>query len=170
MFWSEVANLSSEEREAELKVLELVAKRIPDSNVTFIASPSFTFSTCAPSICSSSAACLSILLPIMAPAVPPSIAPMPAPTAAPLPPPAIAPIPAPTAAPDPTPRAPPLTVRFAPQLENTSEMANTTIANNLENCFIVNFSLMNNYFKILVIILFLIILNLFEQVKCIAIS
>ena len=121
--------------EASLTVLELVANKIPESKVTFKASPLLIVSTVASSgnVASNSFFCLSIFLPINAPAVPPTAAPMIVPNAV-LP--AIAPTPAPTAAPPPTPIAAPFCVLFQePQLEKIN-VTESSIAVNTFRLFI----------------------------------
>ncbi len=121
--------------EAELTALELVANNIPESKVTFRASPSLMLSTLvfSGSVDSSSFFCLSIFFPINAPAAPPTAAPMIEPKAVF---PAIAPIPAPAAAPPPTPIAVPLAVLLhVPQLLNTTAKQSNT--DNNFKCFIV---------------------------------
>ena len=118
--------------EAALTVLELVANKIPESNVTFSASPLLMVSTVVSSgnVASNSFFCLSIFLPIRAPAVPPTAAPIIEPNAV-LP--AKAPTPAPTAAPPPTPIAVPLAVLFhVPQLVKTTAIQSSKTDNNLK--------------------------------------
>ena len=126
------ANSLNELLDEALKVDELNPKSIPDSKVTLTALKplaSVIFSTFAPSILAASAAFLSILRPIRAPAVPPTAVPIAAPMNAPLPLPAIPPMIAPNAAPEPAPIAPPLTVLLVPQLPNTK----AALKNNAKN-------------------------------------
>ena len=126
-----VAKLRKALLEASLNVLEFVANKIPESKVTFKASPLFTLSIFVSSgrVASSSFFCLSIFFPINAPAVPPTAAPITAPNAVF---PAKAPTPAPTAAPPPTPIAVPFAVLFhVPQLVNTTAIHSSKTDNNL---------------------------------------
>ena len=116
--------------DAALTVLEFVAKRIPESNVTRKAGARPSSSTTSTlvssgSTFSSSFFCLSIFLPMMAPVAPPTAAPMTAPSAV-LP--AILPMPAPTAAPPPTPIAVPLAVLLAPHPVSRSDAQASAIA------------------------------------------
>src|SRR5437773_349076 len=87
---------------------ESKGKRIPDSNVTAMPSP--TRDTCAPGMSLASfSACWSMWRPIRAPAAPPTTAPMMAPRTVE---PVLCPMTAPTAPPPAAPMAPPFLVRF----------------------------------------------------------